>query len=248
MTPPLPEIVGHRGVAAHAPENTLAGIRKAAALGIGAVELDVKLTGDGELVLIHDDRVERTTDGTGAVRDMTLAELQSLDAGSWFDGAFTGETIPTLAEAIAEILQYGLQVNLEIKPCRGREVETATALVTDVRTLWPGGRPLPLISSFATASLEAAQQAAPEQPRAVLTRKGSPEQWCAAAKQVGAVALHGKADAWTPAHVAALKAAGLACGSFTVNEPEQARTLRAMGVDYLFSDDPPIIAAALAPR
>ena len=246
MTPLLPVVVGHRGVAAHAPENTLAGIRAAAAMGLGAVEVDVKLTGDGELVLIHDDRVDRTTNSIGAVRELTRAEVSALDAGSWFGSAFAGETIPTLAQAIATIVALDLQVNLEIKPCPGREAETASTAVAAVRALWPEDRPWPLLSSFAKASLEAARQAAPELPRAVLMKAGRPEQWCAAAKQLGAVAVHGRADAWTPTHVAAVKTAGLACGCYTVNEPDQARALRAMGLDYLFSDDPPAIAAALA--
>ncbi|MHA1564572.1 MAG: glycerophosphodiester phosphodiesterase family protein [Alphaproteobacteria bacterium] len=258
MTPLLPVVVGHRGAAAHAPENTLAGIRAAAAMGIGAVEVDVKLTGDGELILFHDERVERTTNGTGAVCgtgavrstgavcDMTLAQLQALDAGSWFGTEFAGETIPTLAQAIAEILALGLQVNLEIKPCPGREAETARVTVAAVRALWPDDRPLPLLSSFAMAALETARHDAPEQPRAILVKTGTPQQWCATAKHHGAVAVHGKASCWTPAHADAVKAAGLACGCFTVNQPEQALILRAMGVDYFFSDDPATIAEALS--
>lgn len=246
MTLLLSEVVGHRGAAAHAPENTLAGIRTAADLGIGAVEVDVKLTGDNALVLIHDDRVDRTTDGVGAVRDMTLAQLRALDAGGWFGAAFSGTPIPTLAEAIAQILRLDLLVNLEIKPCPGREVETALATIAAVRELWPGDRTPPLLSSFAMAALEAAQQAAPELPRAVLMNTGSPRDWCAATQRYGAVAMHGKASHWTPAHVAAVKAAGLACGCYTVNDPDQALILRRMGLDYVVSDDPAAIARALS--
>jgi len=242
----LPEVVGHRGAAAHAPENTLAGIRCAADFGIGAVEVDVKLTADDQLILIHDPRVDRTTDGAGAVAEMTWAQLRVLDAGAWFGAAFAATPIPTLAAAIAEILALNLQANLEIKPCPGREAETALAMVAAIRALWPGDVAPPLLSSYALAALEIARQAAPELPRAVLMRTGSPQDWCAATQRVGAVALHGKAASWTPTHVAAMKAEGLACGCYTVNEAEQALTLRRMGLDYVITDDPAPIAAALA--
>ncbi len=242
----MPQVVGHRGAAAHAPENTLAGIRAAAASGIGAVEVDVKLTADDALVLIHDDRVDRTTDGSGAVRAMTLAQLRALDAGAWFAPAFAGTPIPTLAEAVAEILRLGLRVNLEIKPCPGRERETARATVAAVGELWPDDIPPPLLSSFAEASLAAAQEAAPGLPRAVLMDEGTPQDWLAATQTFDAVAMHGAARSWTATHVTAIKAAGLACGTYTVNDPDQAIALRRMGVDYLVSDDPAKIAAALS--
>ena len=91
--PPLPPVMGHRGAKGHAPENTLAGLRKAAGLGCRWVEFDVKLTADGELILFHDDSLRRTTDGRGAVADKTLAEIRSLDAGRWFSpGRNTGLT------------------------------------------------------------------------------------------------------------------------------------------------------------
>jgi glycerophosphoryl diester phosphodiesterase len=96
----LPRIIAHRGAKANAPENTLVAFKRAYDEGARWVEFDVKLTADGHPVLIHDEMLERTTDGRGEVRTKTLAEIQALDAGSWFAKAFAGERVPTLAEAL----------------------------------------------------------------------------------------------------------------------------------------------------
>ncbi len=93
--------VGHRGAKGHAPENTLSSFVIAAEMGVNVIETDVHLSKDGELVLIHDHTVQRTTDGHGYVKDMTLAELKKLDAGSWYGARFAGERIPTLDELLA---------------------------------------------------------------------------------------------------------------------------------------------------
>ncbi len=95
-----PRLVGHRGASEVAPENTLASFERARRDGADIVELDVRLTADGQVVAIHDDTVDRTTDGTGRVSAMTLAELRALDAGSWFGPDFAGEPIPTLTEVL----------------------------------------------------------------------------------------------------------------------------------------------------
>ena len=92
----IPRVVGHRGAAGHAPENTLAGLRKAVELGATWVEFDVVLTGDGVPVLLHDDTLERTTNGRGSIAETALADVRSLDAGSWFSERFAGERVPTL--------------------------------------------------------------------------------------------------------------------------------------------------------
>lgn len=93
-------IVGHRGAAGHAPENTIASIELAIELGANAIEIDLRQTKDGIPVALHDSDIDRTTDGCGEVSDLTFNELQKLDAGSWFDNQFTGERIPSLIEVI----------------------------------------------------------------------------------------------------------------------------------------------------
>src|SRR6185437_12837650 len=114
--PALPSVIGHRGAASSAPENTLGGMRRAHALGIRWVEFDVRLSGDGHCILLHDDAVDRTTDGTGEAAALDFAALRRLDAGSWFSPDFAGERIPTLEETVALLGVLGLGANVEIKP------------------------------------------------------------------------------------------------------------------------------------
>ena len=146
-------MIGHRGAAGAAPENTLASIRKARELGATWIEFDVKLTKDGHAILFHDDCLERTTDGRGAVAATTLAEIRRLDAGGWFGPAFRGEPVPTLGQALALCVELHLGINVEIKPCAGREVETAQVTVATLLDVWPRDRPAPLVSSFSPACL-----------------------------------------------------------------------------------------------
>jgi glycerophosphoryl diester phosphodiesterase len=89
-------VIAHRGASGHAPENTLASFRRAVSLGATFIETDLQLTRDTRFVAIHDDTVDRTTNGKGRVHDLTLTELRRLDAGSWFGSEFTGERVPTL--------------------------------------------------------------------------------------------------------------------------------------------------------
>src|SRR5512142_2967244 len=111
----LPPVIGHRGAAAHAPENTLAGFRRAKALGCTWVEFDVRLTADGVPVLCHDPRLDRTTDRSGRVAAQTLAAIQTSDAGGWFAPVFAGERMPSLEEALLLCAELGLGANIEIK-------------------------------------------------------------------------------------------------------------------------------------
>jgi len=161
-----PPVIGHRGAAGHAPENTLASIATAAALGATWVEFDVKLTRDGVAVLFHDDALERTTNGTGKVADTTLAEIKALDAGGWYQKRFAGEAVPTLEEAMATLARLNLGANVELKPSPGREAETARTVAGLLKTAWPARLPAPVISSFAPEALAAFAEAAPQFPRA----------------------------------------------------------------------------------
>ncbi|MBC8355249.1 MAG: hypothetical protein H8E66_25010 [Planctomycetes bacterium] len=114
---PQPLIVAHRGLLRHAPENTLANFRACLELRLG-FEFDVARTKDGHLVCIHDDTVERTTNGTGKVSELTLAEIQELDAGSWFNAKFAGEKVPTVEEVlklVAEFRQHDVLIAVDLK-------------------------------------------------------------------------------------------------------------------------------------
>ncbi len=141
-------IEAHRGDSASAPENTLAAFRRAVELGVPSVELDVHPARDGTLVVIHDDTVDRTTDGTGAVSDKTLDELRCLDAGSWFGSQFAGERIPTLAEVLELLAPSATGLNIEIKADDDEAIRgTLSPLI------YPGGHVFPappgrLLSGF----------------------------------------------------------------------------------------------------
>src|SRR5277367_2784856 len=109
-------VIAHRGASGHAPENTLAAFKRAIALGATFIETDLQLSRDTRFVAIHDDTVNRTTNGHGKVHDLTLAELRRLDAGSWFGSEFTGERVPTLEEILEFAKKHDVVFYLELKP------------------------------------------------------------------------------------------------------------------------------------
>jgi len=242
--PELPRVIGHRGAAAVAPENTLASLRRAKELGAAWVEFDVKLTRDGAAVLIHDERLERTTDGRGEVARITLAELQKLDAGAWFNPSFAGERVPTLAEALALCGELGLGINVEIKPCPGHEAETARVAVETLLELWPEDRPAPLVSSFAPVCLAVARDLAPAVPRGYLASR-LPARWRQQLDAYGCATLHLNDRRTSARQRAAVLAAGVPLLLYTVNDPRRARELLGTGVTALFTDRVGEVLAAL---
>src|SRR5260370_41027268 len=157
-----PRGVAHRGGGALARENTVAGIRKAAATGFGGIEFDVMLSADKVPLLIHDETLERTTDGRGAVSATPYARLASLDAGAWFGPEYRGERVPTLEQAGKLCVELGLWANVEIKPAQGFERDTGAAAAKLALELGPGASPAPLLSSLHRTAPETARPAAPE--------------------------------------------------------------------------------------
>lgn len=232
-----PAVIGHRGAAGHAPENTLASFAAAAALGVRWVEFDVRLTGDGALIAFHDETLERTTNGTGRVADATLADIRRLDAGAWFGAGFAGERVPTLEDVLAALQRLDLGANVEIKSDKGRERETGHALVRGLRASWPATLPAPLVSSFNAHALAAAGDAAPEFPRALLTIKLA-DGWRRQAEALGCIAVHCRENELTADAARQVLAAGYALRCFTVNDRARAETLYAWGVEGVFSDYP----------
>lgn len=235
--PLLPSVTGHRGAKGHAPENTVAGLRKAAELGAGWVEFDVKLSADGEAILMHDDTVDRTTDGRGAVAGMTLSDLRALDAGRWFSPDFAGERIPTLDEAMAFLDSRGMGANVEIKPCPGREAETGAAVARILAGRWCGRPAYPLISSFSTDSLAAAREVAPNLPRGLLSDH-FPADWAARLRALDCATFHVHDPRLTAERVRGIREAGYRVLTYTVNKPDRARTLLSWGVESVITDYP----------
>jgi len=239
----LPKIIGHRGACAYAPENTLASIRKAAALGARWVEFDVRLTRERDLVLIHDDDVKRTTNGRGRVRDLAVSELQALDAGAWFGGAFAGERIPALVETIALLHDLGLGANIEIKAERGEARATAEALARILAEHWPRDGSPPLVSSFEIDALEGMQAAAPHWPRGLLLAELKGD-WRGLADRLGAATLNLDHRPLDAAKVALAREAGRPILCYTVNDAARARQLFAWGVSGVFTDRPDTLLEA----
>lgn len=227
----LPNVVGHRGAAAYAPENTLESFREAKRRGATWVELDVKISRDGVPIIMHDESLKRTT---GVDRLVIDTDLAGLPAG-----------VPTFAETIACLGELGLGCNVEIKPCPGREAATARAAVETLRRCWPRHLPALLLSSFKDVSLAAALEAAPEYARALLIGEQVPD-WHARARAVGAVGLNvnGKKLGALWAHD--IKRAGYLLGVYTIDDPVEARALMAMGADCIITDAPDVILKGLA--
>jgi glycerophosphoryl diester phosphodiesterase len=233
----VPPVIGHRGAAGHAPENTLISIATAAALGATWVEFDVKLTRDGVAVLFHDDALDRTTNGTGNVAEKTLAEIKALDAGGWYQKRFAGETVPTLEEAMAALARLNLGANVELKPSPGRETETARTVAGLLKTKWPARLPAPVISSFALEALAAFADAAPQFPRAFLVFRVE-DDWRRRAESLGCTAIHASERHLSRELARAVLGAGYALRSFTVNDPARAEILFGWGVESVFTDYP----------
>ena len=241
----LPRVMGHRGAAAVAPENTLAGLRTAAALGMTWVEFDVMLSGDGVPVLFHDDNLKRITGRKVAMARTPFAELAKLEAGAWFAPGFIGEPIPSLEQALALAVELGVTPNIEIKPTPRRDAATAAAVAETIARCWPEDRPGPLISSFSRKALEVARVRIPALPRALIAWR-LPRDWEAAAEILQCASLHLRALRLRAKTAAKVKRAGYQLAAFTVNDPKRARRLIRFGVDCIITDRPDVIAAALA--
>ena len=226
----LPKVIGHRGAAAYAPENTLASFREARRRGAAWVEIDVKLTADGVPIVMHDDSLKRTTGIDRLVAATSRADLP--------------RDVPTFEEAIACFAELGLGCNVEIKPCEGREVETARVAVATLRRRWPASLPSPLLSSFKAASLVAAREAAPEFARAMLLGRIE-ENWRARAEEVGAVGVNTNGAKLTAPQAVDIRKAGYALSVYTIDDGDVAKALIGMGVDCIITDAPDVILAAI---
>ena len=231
----LPIVIGHRGAAGAAPENTLAGIRKARQLGATWIEFDVKLTKDGHAILFHDDYLERTTDGRGPVAATTLSEIRRLDAGSWFAPAFRGEPVPMFEQALALCAELGLGINVEIKPCAGREEETAQVAMSMLLDRWPRDLPAPLVSSFARTCLRVARDMAPALPRGYLAGT-LPRRWRELMAEYDCAALHLNHRRLVAGQRATVLAAGVPLVLYTVNDGPRAREHLDAGVAAVITD------------
>ena len=207
--------------------------------GYRAAEIDVKLSGDGTLLLMHDATTNRCSDGQGRVAAKTWHQLALLDAGEWHSKAYAGEPIPTYWRVAKYCIANSVQLNTEIKPCIGRERETGAAVALETQALFsdPAHAALkPLLSSFSTEALIAARDAAPEFDRAHLFENPLPTDWLARCKLVGAIAMDANWRTLTKEIVLEAHANGLRVACYTCNDLADAERLRSWGVDTIITD------------
>jgi glycerophosphoryl diester phosphodiesterase len=240
--PARPLVAAHRGNSAFAPENTLASFRAALELGADAVEFDMRLSADGDVVLMHDPDVDRTTDGGGLVSDLSTAEIRGLDAGAWKSPDFAGERVPLLREALG-LLAGRCRVLAELK-VRGlarplAEAAAATGALPSLTVLYWAKHPedateirrhLPGVPLLELGEAPAKSDAAFFESRSV----------------PGLAGLNYKFKTLTPAFVAAASASGIPVFTWTVNHPEEMRAAIEMGCAGITTDNPALLLEVLA--
>lgn len=225
--------IAHRGASGHAPENTFAAFRKAIAMGAGFIETDLQLSRDARLVAIHDATVNRTTNGQGAVHDLTLADLRRLDAGSWFGSEFAGERIPTIEEILEFAKKHDVVFYLELKPSGSWGGEHA--LISALRESREIARTV--VISFDPAILANVRKIEPTVMTGLLF-DGQISDPLAKAIEIGARQLAVRGSLVTPRLLKEARQRDLQVVCWTVNHPGHMRLLVEAGVDGIISDYP----------
>ncbi len=240
-----PLVIAHRGSSAHAPENTLAAFQLAAEQGADAIELDVDLTRDRQAIIMHDATLNRTTDGTGAVHELTLAEIRRVDAGAWKSAAFKGERVPLLDEVFATVGQRVL-INVEVKSMslRSNGVEAQVAALVQQHNLFERV----LISSFNPFALRRIKLSEPRLACALIYAPDLPVYL----RQAWLAPLIPHLDARHPQHsqvnqslVEQWHARGQRVNVWTVNDVATLRAMTRAGVDGIIGDDPVFLRKTL---
>lgn len=235
-----PWIIAHRGASGYTPENTMAAFERAVQLGAGFIETDLHLTRDARFVAIHDDTLERTSNGRGPVRDHTLAELRALDVGLWYDRQFAGQQIPTLEEILAFARKHDVVFYLEIK--QGAAWGMDHALVGALQSAENAARTV--VISFDAPTLAPLPKLDPGIMMGLLVDKPQPD-LVKAATELGARQLCPRANLITRELVNSAHAADLQVVAWTVNDPGQMRSLIQIGVDGIMTDRPDRLRAVI---
>ncbi len=236
---------GHRGALTYAPENTLAAFQKAKDLGADGVELDVSLSADGEVVVCHDDTVDRTTQGQGHIAKLSLAEIKTLDAGSWFSPEFAGVQIPTLEEVV-DWAADGMLLNIELK-ARGIQSDGLEAQVAAI-VHKHGAEKRVLVSSFNPLVLRRFKNIAPEVQTGLLYARGLPfyvqRTWFLPLGRTDA--LHPHFSAVNESYMRWARARGYRVHVWAPREATDLEWLVRLRVDMIITDRPDLLAAVLA--
>jgi len=230
-------IIGHRGARGYAPENTMASFEKGLALGADLIELDVHLSADGHLMVIHDPTVDRTTDGSGYVKEMTLDQLRKLDAGSWYGPEFAGQRIPTLDEVLEWAKgRVGLVIEIKNGPVFYPGIEGKVVKALEAH----GMEGEVVVISFDHRCVRRVKELQPRIATGILYvgRLADP---VAAAKAAMADAIHPQADYLATRDIKEAHQAGLAVSTWVVNDPLRMRGFMEMGVDSIGTDYPNLL-------
>lgn len=266
-----PLVLGHRGASAYAPENTLVAFQRAFELGADGIELDVALTRDGAALVMHDDRVDRTSNGKGRVSEMTLADIKKLDAGSWFDAKFRGERFSTLEEVLAAVPATKL-INIELKtralrswppgPLPLSASQSARVALQMMVRLWEPSQlektivriveqahaeKRVIISSFNPIALLRVMNLDTSLPRGLLYFKELPfflgRAWLR--PFVRPHALHPRNTTITPNLTRWAHARGYQINTWTVDDPDETKRLVALGVNAIITNKPDVLHETL---
>ncbi len=237
------DIFAHRGVSAHYPENTIAAFQAAAKLPIAGIELDVHLTADKEVVVIHDETIDRTSNGSGYVKDFTLQQLRTFDFGSWMSPKFSGETIPTLGEVLELFAGTNHRINIELKTDIISYEGIEALVLKEVAAQQMTERVI--ISSFNHESLQTVSQIAPYIESAALFAEVLVD-FTTYIALIPAKALHVSLPTAFRKSVKLALAEGAIVRVYTVNDERHARSLQQLGIHALFTDDPEKILLALS--
>lgn len=233
---PVVRIIAHRGSAYYAPENTLAAVHKGILLGAHHVEIDVQLTADDQVIVLHDDGLDRTTDGSGPVREATLEEIRRLDAGAWFHPSFRGEGVPTLAETLAFAKAHDARVIVDVKSVPERSERTTQRTLETIRD--SGHQSAAIFASFDAQAVRTCVIFAGPECAFISRGPGTGSEVVAQTKQLGAPTLLMRYDLATWKAVSDAHAAGIRVFVWTLNDPEQWDPVIDRGVDGVITDRP----------
>ncbi len=232
----VPPIIAHRGVSALAPENTMIAFLKAKECGLRWIEFDVTLAACGEVVVMHDDDLKRTTNGVGRIIDVTYDYLKTLDAGSWFSREFAGEKILTLKEVLLFLNKNQMAANIEIKSYPGKEEWVAKRVLEEIKQYASSDTPL-LVTSFSKTILKQVRFQDAQIPLGYLMSEWD-ESYRSFCDEISAVNIGINQELLSLERVKQLKSTGRLLSAYTVNEVARAKELFSFGVDAIFSDCP----------
>ncbi len=235
-------VFGHRGAMAQAPMNTLTAFELAREQGADGIELDVQVSRDGHLVVIHDDAVDSTTDGKGRVADLTLDELKRLDAGSWFADRFAGQRIPTLDE-VFDAFGNAMLINVEIKASRDSLDRIEKRLADCLRR--HNMREQVIISCFDPVILRRVRGMMPMVMMGFLYQPDMPAEHYLPLKKLWHEARHPRHDMVDEEYMNWARTYDYYVNVWTVNDAERALHLKRLGVNSIITDEPGRIISAL---